>query len=292
MNDALDAIGEAIRKIDSFLVTCHINPEGDAIGSEIAFALALRKIGKKVTVVNQDPLPYSLEFLPGAEEIFYEDQGDDFGGAVILDCGTPERTGWVREIIARCPRVICIDHHSTSGGFGDFVYCDPHASSTGELVYRLLKRMEIPIDADIATALWVAISTDTGSFRYTNVAESTLLVAAELVKAGAEPGEISEHLYEMEPKGRIKLLSKALASLEVINGGRIASIAIYRKDVEDFGGRFDYLEGFINFPRSIRGVLVAVSFREEGNGTYKVSLRSKKNVDVAQVPGFSGEAGM
>ncbi len=291
MIDHIDNICEILTGKDKFLITSHVNPEGDAIGSEMALALALRKLGKSVYVVNQDPIPYFLEFLPGVESVIYEDPGIDFDAGIILDCSTPGRTGRVSQVIARCPRVICIDHHFTNGGYGELHYCDAEASSTGELIFKVLEKMKIDIDPDIATALWVAISTDTGSFRYSNVTGDSLSTAAELVESGADPGWISEQLYEMEPRGRITLLSRALSTLEVVDGGRIASITIYQKDLDDVGGRNDFLDGFINYPRSIRGVSVAVSFREEGNGTYKVSLRAKGDADVAAVASSFGGGG-
>lgn len=289
MSEDLGKLSTVIKKSQSFMLTTHINPEGDAIGSELALALALENMGKNVTVVNQDPVPYSLTFLPGVWKVRHVEPGNHFDVGILLDCGSPERTGSVGELLPRCDTIISIDHHVTYGGYGDYCLHDSQASSTGELVFQLLKHLERDIDEEIATLLWVAVMTDTGSFRYSNTSSAALQIAAELVDLGARPWEISEKLYEREPHGKLLLLSKVLSTLEVSDCGEIASITVFKRDMDTVGATNDYLEGFINYPRSIEGVKVAVSFREETHRFYKVSLRAKGDADVARVAtSFSG----
>jgi phosphoesterase RecJ-like protein len=290
-NKMMDGIIETIRSGCSFVLTTHVNPEGDAIGSEVALALALEKMGKEVLIVNQDPVPYFLKFLEGTERIRNDDPGGEYDVGVLLDCGSPERSGTACEVINRCNTVICIDHHLTNGGYGHHSYIDPDASSTGELIYRLLKTMDFSFDRSIANALWVAIATDTGWFRYSNTTAAALEVARDLIDKGAVPWVVSESMCENEPPERLILLSRVLSTLEIVEDGKIASITIPRKYMEDLRANNDFLEGFINYPRSIRGVMVAVSFREDGSGAVKVSMRAKGSADVVKVAIHFGGGG-
>jgi len=283
MWNELEAICRVFRERDRFLIACHENPEGDAIGSELALALALRKTGKTATVINSDPVPETLRFLPGADTVRYEGDGARYDVAVIVDCGSPERTGRIGAELRKCPETVNIDHHVTNGRHGDYCLVDPEAAATGVLIYRILKAMGIPVDRSIAVNLYVAVLTDTGSFRYSNTNPEAFEVAGEMVRRGADPWSVSKQVYETQSRERIGLLGRVLSTLEFAGNGRIAAITTLRKDLEAFRLNKDSLEGFINYPRSIAGVEVAVAFREEGDGGIRVSLRSKGRVDVSRV---------
>lgn len=291
MSEDLGKICKLIEESNSFMLTTHINPEGDAIGSELALALVLKEMGKDVFVLNQDPVPYFLRFLPGVYMVQNRLPSRIFDVGILLDCGSPERTGSIGEHLSLCRKIVSIDHHATQSGFGDLRYVDTGASSTGELVYRLIRSLEKEIDTKVATLLWVAIATDTGSFRYSNTTSSSLEVAAKLVEHGASPSAVSENLYENDPPKRLLLLSRVLSTLEVLDDGRVASITISKVDMEKFKATADFLEGFINYPRSLHKVMVAVSFREESERHFKVSLRSKGSADVAKVAAFFNGGG-
>lgn len=289
MRNELETICRVFRERGRFLIACHENPEGDAIGSELALALALRKAGKTATVLNSDPVPDNLLFLPGADSVRSEEDGSRYEVAVIVDCGSLERTGRVGSELRKCPLTVNIDHHVTNGRHGDHCLIDPEAAATGVLIYRILSALEIPFDEQIAVNLFVAILTDTGSFRYSNANPEAFDVAGEMVRRGVDPWSVAEQVFETQPRERISLLGRVLASLEFDGDGRIAAITTMRKDLDEFRSRKDSLEGFINYPRSIAGVEIAVAFREEGDGTYRVSLRSKGKVDVARIAtGFGG----
>lgn len=176
-----------------------------------------------------------------------------------------------------------IDHHVTNGRDGEYCLIDPGAAATGVLIHRILAAMGIPVDPAIAVNLYVAVVTDTGSFRYSNANPEAFEVAAEMVRRGVDPWEVTEHLFESQDPKRIGLLGRVLSSLEFAADGRIAAITTLRKDLEAFSLGRDSLEGFINYPRSIAGVEVAVAFREEGDGEVRVSFRSKGRVDVSRV---------
>jgi bifunctional oligoribonuclease and PAP phosphatase NrnA len=289
LRNDLDSICRILREKDRFLIACHENPEGDAIGSELALALALRKNGKKATVLNSDPVPENLRFLPGADTIRCDEDGSRYDVAVIVDCGSPERTGRVGAELRKCPLTVNIDHHVTNGQHGDYCLIDPEAAATGVLIRRVLAAMDTPVDPSIAVNLYVSILTDTGSFRYSNANPEAFVVAGEMVRLGVDPWSVSEQVYETQSRERIGLLGRVLSSMEFAGDGKIAAITAMRKDLDEFRMKKDGLEGFINYPRSIAGVEVAVSFREEGDGEFRVSFRSKGRVDVSRIAaGFGG----
>ena len=283
MNNSLEAICRIFREKDRFLIACHENPEGDAIGSELALALALRKMGKTVTVLNADPVPGNLAFLPGADSVVSEEDGSRYDVAVVVDCGSAERTGRVQPEILKPPVLVNIDHHRTNGGCGEYCLVDPDAAATGMLIYRILSALGVEIGYDVAVNIYVAILTDTGSFHYSNSSPEAFHIAGEMIRRGIDPWAVAEQVYETQSADRLRLLGRVLGSLEIAAGGKVASITTMKKDLADFSAGKDSLEGFINYPRSILGVEVAVAFREEGEGEFRVSFRSKGRVDVSAV---------
>lgn len=287
----IEAICRVFRENARFLVACHENPEGDAIGSELALALSLRKMGKTATVLNADPVPGNLAFLPGADTVIYEADGAAYDVAVVVDCGSPERTGRVGEALRKCPVLVNIDHHHTNGMTGDYCLVDPEAAATGMLIHRVLRAMGAPIDLDVATNIYVAILTDTGSFHYANSSPEAFFIAGEMVEKGIDPWAVAERVYETQSANRLRLLGRVLCSLETAAGGRVAAITTRRADLAACGATKDHLEGFINYPRSVAGTEVAVAFREEDDGTYRVSFRSKGRVDVSAVAARFGGGG-
>jgi phosphoesterase RecJ-like protein len=287
----LEAICRLFREKNRFLIACHENPEGDAIGSELALALALRKMGKTATVLNSDPVPESLLFLPGSDTVTFEADGSSHEVAVVVDCGSPERTGHVQSELRKCPIMVNIDHHSTNNAQGDYCLIDPEAAATGILVHRILTALGVTIDRDVAVNIFVAILTDTGSFRYSNSSPEAFYVAGDMVRVGLDPWEVAEKVYETQTAGKLGLLGRVLGSLELSAGGRVAAVTTNKKDLADFSATKDHLEGIINYPRSIAGVEVAAAFREEETGEYRVSFRSKGKVDVSAIASALGGGG-
>ena len=291
MRGDLSAICRVLREKDRFLVACHENPEGDAIGSELALALALRKMGKTATVLNADPVPANLLFLPGAGTVVFTEDGSKYDVAVVVDCGSPERTGRVGQELRKCPLLVNIDHHRTNGDLGELALVDPDAAATGLLIHRVLSAMGYEIGLDVATNIYVAVLTDTGSFHYGSSSPEAFEVAGEMVRRGVDPWAVAEQVYETQSARRLRLLGRVLDSLEVSADGRVACITTTREDLREFASGKDALEGFINYPRSIVGVEVAVSFREEEGGVFRVSFRSKGRVDVSAVAARFGGGG-
>jgi len=291
MRGDLSAICRVLREKDRFLVACHENPEGDAIGSELALALALRRMGKTATVLNADPVPANLLFLPGADTVVFDEDGSKYDVAVVVDCGSPERTGRVGRELRKCPLLVNIDHHRTNGDLGELALVDPAAAATGLLIHRVLSAMGYEIGLDVATNIYVAVLTDTGSFHYGSSSPEAFEVAGEMVRRGVDPWAVAEQVYETQSAHRLRLLGRVLDSLDVSADGRVACITTMREDLRKFASGKDALEGFINYPRSIVGVEVAVSLREEEGGIFRVSFRSKGRVDVSAVAARFGGGG-
>jgi phosphoesterase RecJ-like protein len=184
-----------------------------------------------------------------------------------------------------------IDHHRTNGGCGNYCLVDPEAAATGILIYRILAAMNVEIDYDVAVNIYVAILTDTGSFRYANTSPEAFHIAGEMIRRGIDPWGVAEKVYETQSADRLRLLGRVLSSLEIAAGGKVAAVTTTKKDLADFSARKDFLEGFINYPRSVIGVEVAVAFREEDAGEFRVSFRSKGRVDVSAISQAFGGGG-
>ncbi len=284
------AILDVIRAHRRFLVASHESPDGDAVASTLALALALRGMGKEVVAFNRDGAVSPFDFLPGADTIVDTLDGEDeFEVGFVLDAGELRRAG--TDLRDRCRVLVNIDHHPCSEDFGEHYFVDEEACSTGVLVYRLLKAGGLPITREIATNIYTTILADTGSFRYSNADPEAFRVAAEMIGSGLDAWEIASRLYETQPQQRLRLLGAALQTLTVSRCGRYASISVSCAMLEDAGAGPEHTDGFVNYPRSIEGVEVAIFFREIAPGNYKVGFRSKGAVDVGALARELGGGG-
>lgn len=284
----------AIRKHKKFLISAHINPEGDSLCSQLAMKELVTALGKEAVIVNNDPVPDHYKFLPGIGKLSTDLAGKvDFDAALILDCPTLKRIGGVADMIGREKTVINVDHHISSERFGNVNWVDSDASSTGEMVYKLFKEMNVPLTREIALCLYIAILTDTGSFNYDNTSAITHEIASDLLGYGLEPGSVSESVYERRTLIDIKLLGLVLSTLKVNRSGEIAYLAITRKMIAETGADISKSEGFVNYARSIDGVKVAALFKEDAKDANKinVSFRSKSGIDVNKIASFFGGGG-
>lgn len=288
----LRKIRELIDRHHTFLITAHERPDGDALGSELAVYALLKGLGKEAVVYNQDQTPENYRFLPGSDRIVHElPPLGPFEVAFILDCSELTRVGGESGRIGTVPTLINIDHHVSNEGFCEVRLADPQASSTGELVFRLVRGLGLNISREIAACLYTALLTDTGGFRHGNTRKATLLAAADLVEAGAEPQWISENVYEADSPVRLRLLAAVLPTLALEEGGRVGSLVVTQKALADAGALPEHTEGFVDLPRSIRGVEIAILYSELPDGRYKLSLRSKGNVNVERVARIFGGGG-
>lgn len=284
----------AIRKHKKFLISAHVNPEGDSLCSQLAMKGLLSALGKEATIVNNDQPPEHYRFLPGINELSTDlTQKVDFDAALILDCPTLKRVGGVANMIGKDKPVINIDHHISSERFGTVNWVDANASSTGEMVYKLFKEMSVPLTREIALSLYIAILTDTGSFNYDNTSAVTHEIASDLLGYGLEPGSISESVYERRTLVDIKLLGLVLSTLKVNKTGEVAYLEITRKMLADTGADITKSEGFINYARSIDGIKVAVLFKEDTKipNRINISFRSKAGADVNNIASSFGGGG-
>jgi len=272
------------------LITTHKNPDGDAVGSSLGWYNFLKKLGKSVKIFYRDRIPYFFGYLPNVNEVeVAEEIRKEFDWVIITDVSEPKRTGF-EEIPAK--RSLVIDHHITAQPFTDFAIVEPDISSTCELSYELMLLIDPGrITYEVALPIYTGIFTDTGSFSYNNTSSRTLEVAAELLKKGVDPYLVRFNLFERNRINRFKLLELVLRTLEFALGGKVAHITVYRKFLEEAGALLEETEGFINYPRSIAGVEVAVFFKEIEENGWKVSLRSKGKVNVAEVAKRLGGGG-
>ena len=284
-----------IKESSSFVITGHINPDGDSMGSCLGLALGLKKMGKKdVCVLTKDPVPETLEFLPSAKTVKHSLPKKDCDLLFVLDCNTLDRTGF-KSINAK--KTVVLDHHvlpastARSEFHRSLAECiiDPGSAATGMIVYTLLKALKVDIDKKIATNLYAAIIVDTGGFRYSNSSPEALRTASHLVEAGARPWSISKEIYENKPYRAMKLLGLSLATLERKNG--VAWISSTGSMFKKTGAAPDNCEDFVDFPRKVKGVEVAVFFRYNGANSYKVSLRSKGKINVQKIAKSFGGGG-
>jgi phosphoesterase RecJ-like protein len=285
----LKKINELISAGRSFLITTHESPDGDAIGSSLALANYLAEIGKDVTVHTCDPVPEIYRFLPMADAVTSTLPDRDYDLCFVLDVGEFKRAGTQ---IGECRRIgsfINIDHHKTCENFGEVNLIDTEAAATGVLIHRLIKDADGRISLPTALCIYVALITDTGSFRYSNANTEAFAVAGEMIEKGVNAWDISSRLYESQPRARIELLSLALATLVFSDCGRFASLTVTLDMYEKTGTDSELTDGFVNYPRSVRGVEVAIFFRELSEKSFKVGFRSKGKVDVSKLAeGFGG----
>lgn len=291
MTEIIQQIVNEIRSNNSFLLTSHESLDGDAVGSSLAMASFLRKIGKDVCVHYHDPVPELYSFLPGAESALLHLPDRDFDVAFVLDIGEFSRAGEELCRFKRVGKYINIDHHLSCELFGTHNLIDSSAAATGVLVYRIIKAFGYSIDVDTALCLYSSIITDTGSFRYSNANREAFSIAGEMIDCGVNAWNVAEQLYENQPLKRLELLALALPTLEVVKGGQAASITITLDMYKKTSADAEITDGFINYPRSIKGVEVAIFFRQVAENRYKVGFRSKGKVNVAGFAAVLGGGG-
>jgi bifunctional oligoribonuclease and PAP phosphatase NrnA len=281
----LAQIGSTLREHHRFAVLSHVRPDGDALGSQLALALSLQQLGKDVTVWNEDGLLEKYNFLPGGERLTRPPaEPQDFDVAIALDTATQNRLGTAGESIRHAKTWINIDHHPSNPGYGDLVYIDPTSPATGQILFELIQSEQLPMDSAIAENLFVAISTDTGSFQYPNTTARTFEIGADLVRGGVDVGRISQLLYENYPRRRTELLRELLGTMRFEANGKIASFSLSLKVAAELGVKPEDNEGLIDHLRAIHGVIVAVFFEELIAGKVRVSMRSKSDeVDVSAI---------
>lgn len=275
---------DEIKNGKSFLVSSHVNPEGDAVGSLLSLALGLKGLKKDVTAYLYDPVPKTFKFLPFADKVANKiDENKIYDAVFAVDCGQKDRLGEDFSRIKNKGKVINIDHHATNDCFGDINVIDADACAAGEIVYDLLREIPVSITRDIAINIYTSILTDTGSFRYSCTTPKAFGIAGEMLRLGADPWDISQRIYESNSANKIKLLASVLNTLELTSDGKVASLVVTLDMLNKANATKELADGFVNYARTIEGVEVGVLFREAKQGEYKISMRSKGKIDVAEI---------
>ena len=287
LDEAVQAVWSAVK----IVLACHINPDGDALGSMLGLGLGLEALGKDVTYLSADGVPETLEFLPGSEKIKTHSERYDFQLGVGLDAGDVKRLGGNAETILSAPLVMDIDHHVTGGQFGQVRLLDATSASTAELVYDLLLALGVEMTPEIAQCLLCGVLTDTGSFRFSNTKPRTMAVGGALIAAGASPTTIYESVYENASFGAQKLLGCAMNRMARSEDGKLVWSWVTQADFVEFGATDKDTDGIATALRAVRGSEVAVFMREMPSGKMRVSLRAKDPWDVASVAAQFGGGG-
>ncbi len=285
-NSTPAAIGDALRNHQRFLILSHLRPDGDALGCQIALALCLRELGKDVTVWNHDGMLEKYAFLPHSELVLTPPSDPrDFEVVIALDTAVQNRVGRCLDAVASAGLWINIDHHISNDRYGDLNYIDSSAPATGQILYELIRDQELPLTYAMADNLFIAISTDTGSFQYPATTARSFEIGAELIRAGANVGELSRQAYDSFPRRRIELMRSLLNVLKFSSGDRVASFALPAAEAARLGALPEDNEGLIDTIRAVEGVIAAVFFEELEDGFVRVSMRSKdpRKVDACRV---------
>lgn len=281
---------EALRSCTSVLISVHKSPDGDALGSQLALLNALERLGKRVHAHNLDPVPEIYRFLPRSGRITSGPPPDGTYDAFLVLDADPPRTGLFNGAYP-AQTLINIDHHVTNPKEWPLTWLEPDAVATGEMIYHLVNAWGLAIDREMALCLYTAIFTDTGSFRYSNTTPASMRIAAELVEKGADPWLVTENVYESYTFRRVKLLGLVLAGMERGSDDRIASVLITEEMYRQTGTSAEDADNFVNYVRAVKGVEVAVLFRQTGKEQYKISLRSKGRVDLSGMAQSLGGGG-
>lgn len=287
----IEKIKQIIDKGSNFLITSHIDPDGDSLGSSFSMCFALEAIGKTATVFLKNPVPYMYEFLPKPLHTTYDLPLNQYDAIFVLDCGSLNRVGDGFEKLNGLGAFINIDHHRTNETFGVVNLIDEDASSTAEILYELFCTLKIPITFNMAINIYTAIVTDTGSFRYENTGSKAFLICEEMTRLGVKPSYVSQNVYENHPKERFLLTGLIFSTMETYNQDKVAVACVTEEMFKKTNTDKDYADGLVELIRGIRGVEVAILIREINKQRYKLSMRSKGFVDVAAICGLFGGGG-
>ena len=280
---------DEIRRRQRFVLTSHIRPDGDAIGSQLAMAYALRALGKQVRIVNCDPAPPPLLTFPGVADIEIDDRAGDPGDAVIvMESGALARTGVTG---LEGGFIINIDHHLGNTMFGAVNWFDVAASACGEMVFDLIGDLGVPLTPEIAVHVYVAILTDTGSFHYSNITPRTFDIARQCVEAGVDPRLVARAVFDSNTLGRLKVMGAALDAMELDPSGRVATLLVNDQMLVRCGATYEDTEGLINMPLTVKDIQGVVLFKYNGPDDWRISMRSKGDVDINVVARQYGGGG-
>ena len=285
----IQRIVDAIRARRRFVLSSHSRPDGDSIGSQLAMAYALAALGKEAIAVNADPAPPPLRAFPGVADIRIAHQVEgDYDAAIIMECGDLKRTG-----VTGLDRsfVINIDHHPGNTGYGQINWFDPQAAACGEMVFDVIRALGVPLSTEMATHIYLAILTDTGSFHYSSISPRTFEICSACLEAGVDPVLVARNVYDSNNMGRLKLFGAVLSAMQIDATGRIAIVYLDHEMARAAGGTYEDTEGLINLPLTVKEIQAVVFFKQDEGEQYRVSMRSKGDIDIGAVAKSFGGGG-
>jgi phosphoesterase RecJ-like protein len=285
----IQRIVDAIRARRRFVLSSHSRPDGDSIGSQLAMAYALTALGKEAIAVNADPAPPPLRAFPGVPDIRIATHVEgDFDAAIIMECGDLARTG-----VGGLDRffVINIDHHPGNTGYGEINWFDAEAAACGEMVFDVIRALGVPLSTEMATHIYLAILTDTGSFHYSSISPRTFEICRDCLEAGVDPVLVARNVYDSNNMGRLKLFGAVLSAMQIDQTGRIAIVYLDHEMARAAGGTYEDTEGLINLPLTVKEIQAVVFFKESGPGDWRISMRSKGEVNVNAIAREFGGGG-
>jgi bifunctional oligoribonuclease and PAP phosphatase NrnA len=285
----LDELVSHIRRSQRFLLSSHQRPDGDAIGSAVGMALALREMGKSAHVVMDATPPHYLQPFPAVDGIQVAASVDETADAsIIMECSSLDRTG-VRGLDGS--PVLNIDHHIGNTQYGQINWVDESAAACSELVFTLIESLGVPLTRDVATHIYLGLLTDTGSFHFSHITPRSFEIARRCVEAGADPQWIARTHYDSSTLARVKIFGAVLNAMRLDNTGRVALLTATRATVTGAGGSYDDTDGIINFPLTVKDIQAVAFFKDAGPGDWRVSMRSKGDVDVGAIARSYGGGG-
>ncbi|NTW04662.1 MAG: bifunctional oligoribonuclease/PAP phosphatase NrnA [Peptococcaceae bacterium] len=289
---SLEEIAMLLDNSGSILLSGHVFPDGDCLGSVAALGLALKKKGKEVVMASPGLIPGNFSFLPVIGDFCTEKPAREFFDVmIVLDCSESDRLGNFGRYLNQSANVICIDHHLEPNELGNLNYFDSDAAATGEIVFDLIGLLDVSIDPEIAACLYTAIVTDTGNFRYEKTTAATLRKGAILMEAGIDASGINTLLFEENPLSAVLLMGAAINSIKISPGGSVAWMVVDLSMLARYSAQDGDTDGLINVARTIKGVEISILFREIAPGTYKISFRSKHKADVSLLAAKFGGGG-
>ncbi|MFD3260970.1 bifunctional oligoribonuclease/PAP phosphatase NrnA [Paenibacillus lentus] len=290
----LRQVEQFLKDHDDFLVVSHVQPDGDAVSSTLVVGWLLSCLGKNYVMVNEGPIPQRMSYLLHSDRIMdlsVSPLGKSYKYIICVDCADFRRVGKTDEYFASDAQILNIDHHPTNDGFGSINFIVPDAAATVQVLYDLVKWLDIELNHDAATAIYTGLLTDTGGFRYSSTSPRVMAIASDLLEYGVDGPGLSQLLLEEMTLPQIRLLTRALNGLQMSEDGKISWVTIDDEDMKQSGAIHEDLEGIVNYPRNIQGVEVGLLFKVIDENAVKVSMRSAGKVDVAAVAQSFGGGG-
>jgi phosphoesterase RecJ-like protein len=289
---SIAALLQLLRERNSFLITSHVRPDGDAIGSSLGLMHLLQSLGKSASVVFTDPIPPTFHFLPGVDRIQSLAPAEPCDATIFLECDSVGRSSLGEDLFQASPSMLTIniDHHRSGRPFADFNWIDPEAPAVGAMIYDIAIAAGVPITAAMADCLYAAILTDTGSFNYPSTSAATFAIAEHLVQCGTNPNLVARQIYFSNPASKVRLLGVALSNLQIDMPVSWSSVSL--NEMERAGASVEDCEGVANHLIGIAGMEAAVFMRElPGHNQFRLSLRSRGTLDVASIAEHFGGGG-